>query len=77
MSVQVCEQQGSAFGGLCIHSGQMISKAECVMYVCLVRFQSIPASDGLFCGLVPSITILIHFVVYLLPTLPPRHSAPF
>ena len=48
-----------------------------VMYVCFVRFQSIPVSDGLFCGLVPSITILVHFVVYPLPTLPPPHSAPW
>ena len=41
----------------------------CVMYVCFVRFH--PTSDGLFCGLVPSIAILIHFVVYLLPAPPP------
>ena len=28
-------------------------------------------ADGLLCGLVPSVTILVNFVVYLLPTLPP------
>ena len=66
MSVQVCEQQGRAFGGLCIHSGQTISKAECVMYVCFVRFQSIPASDGLFCCLVPSIKLKLLILKHLL-----------
>ena len=49
------EQQGSVFGGSYIHSGQTTREPECVMYVCFVRFQSIPASDGLFCGLVPQL----------------------
>ena len=38
-SVQVCEQQGSALGVHTLWTDEQ--GAECVMYVCFVRFQSI------------------------------------
>ena len=57
--------------GRFIHSGQTSRELNVWCMSVLWDFSLFPASDKLFCGLVPSITILVHFIVYLLPTCHP------